>query len=265
MARKLIRLIGLFSVMLFFTVDASAMGSYRLRSTEVQESGGQWHIYLSIDLPHAPALPHMPMKFIFTELTEYERALTDNSKDPVLNRIPLQNQLPKTESLDVDFADATGKIFKGTRFDFSLSRVRGYEAGEYKFQLRTSDGSDVGSSATMILKGDNPVVDRRSITFSAKSSKDKDAGAQVAQNDTSAVPTSTEVAAIGTPPPFVSQESFQKTPEEEQVHTQGGGCCGIATTAPRSNAAIVALTLGIGVLVRRRRRRGLLVHRGPRK
>ena len=114
MARKLIRrlpeMVLLFSMLLLFAVDASAMGSYRLRSTEVQESGGQWHIYVAIDLPSAPALPHSTMKFIFTELTQYERALTDNSKDPVLNRMPLQNQLPKTpESLEVDFADAHGK------------------------------------------------------------------------------------------------------------------------------------------------------------
>jgi hypothetical protein len=238
------------------------MGSYRLRSTEVQESGGQWHIYVAIDLPSAPALPHSTMKFIFTELTQYERALTDNSKDPVLNRMPLQNQLPKTESLEVDFADATGKIFKSTRYDFSLTRARGYEAGEYKFQLRTSDGTDVGSSSTIILKGDNPIVDRRSITFTANTKKgngkDKDAGTEVAQNDNNAGPASTEVQATGTAPPFVPPEAFNKTPEEEQVHGHGGGCCGgsmVASSAPRSNAALVALSLGTLVLVHRRRRK----------
>jgi hypothetical protein len=256
MARKLIRVVLLFSVVLLFGGDASALGSYHLRSTEVDESGGQWHLYVAIDLPSPPPIPHMPMKFMFTELTQYERALTDNSKDPVLNRIPLQNQLPHTESLDVDFANAQGKIWKSTRYDFSLTRARGYEAGEYKFQLRTTDGSDVGSSTTVILKGDNPVVDRRSITFSAGAKKDKDkkdAGVEVADN---AGPATTEVAAVGTPPPFVSPDSFKKTPEEEQVHTQGGGCCGgsmIASTAPTSNAAIVALTVGLGVLIRRRR------------
>jgi hypothetical protein len=255
MARKLIRVLWLFSVVVLFSVDASAAGSYRLRSTEVQEAGGQWHIYVAIDLPAAPAIPHMPMKFIFTELTQYERALTDASKDPVVNRTPLQNQLPKTESLDVDFADGTGKIFKSTRYDFSLTRARGYEAGEYKFQLRTSDGTDVGSSTTMILKGDNPVVDRRSITFSAKTKEKPEAGAEVAQNDPG--PASTEVQATGTAPPFVPPEGFQKT-DEEQIHTQGGGCCGgsmVASTAPSSGAAIVALTVGLGLLVHRRRRK----------
>lgn len=237
-----------------YAVDASAYGTYQLRSTEAQEASGSWHIYLKIDLPAAPALPHVPMKFMFTEQTQYERALTDNSKDPVLNRIPLQNQLPKTESLDVDFADGTGKIFKGTRYDFSLTRARGYEAGEYKFQLRTSDGQDVGSPTTFILKGDNPVVDRRSITFAAKTKDKGDGGKEVAQNDTSAMPTSTDVTPSGSAPPFIPSEGFQKTNEEE-IQTKPGGCgCDIPGTT-QSTLAIFVTSLGIGLLAHRRKKR----------
>lgn len=234
-----------------YAAPASAGGTYRLRSTEVQEAGGQWHVYLSIDLPNAPAIPHVPMKFMFTELTQYERALTDNSKDPALNRIPLQNQLPKTESLDVDFADGTGKIFKSTRYDFSLTRARGYEAGEYKFQLRTSDGTDVGTSNTVILKGDNPVVDRRSITFATKPKEPKkDAGTEVAEN---AGPASTEVTPVGTAPPFIPAEGFQKT-DEEQLHTKPGGCgCDVPGTQS-SSLAIFATAIGLGALAHRRRK-----------
>src|SRR5580698_3011080 len=113
MTRKLIWPIVLFTML--FSVDAWAVGTYRLRSTDIQESGGQWHVYITrIELPSAPSIPHVPMKFIFTELTQYERALTDASKDPVMNRIPIQNPMPKSESLDVSFSDGTGKIFKGT-------------------------------------------------------------------------------------------------------------------------------------------------------
>jgi hypothetical protein len=234
-----------------FAVDAAAYGTYRLRSTEAQESGGQWHIYLRIDLPSAPALAHSPMKFSFTELTEYERALTDASKDPVLNRIPMQNQLPKIESLDVDFADSTGKIFKTTNYDFSLSRVRGYEAGEWKMQLRTSDGQDVGTAQTVILKGDNPVVDRRSISFATKPKEKKDAGAEVAQNDTS--PTSTEVTPVGTPPPFVPPEGFQKT-DEEQIHTKPGGCGCDIPGPTQSGLAVLVTGVALGLLAIRRKR-----------
>ena len=216
----------------------------------MQESGGQWHIYLRLDLPRAPALAHTPMRFLFTEETQYERALTDNSKEPVLNRIPLQNQRRSVESLDVDFSDATGKIFKTTNYDFSLTRARGYEGGEYKMQIRMADGTDIGGSATIILKGDNPVVDRRSITFSAKpKDKDKD---KVAQNDTSAVPTSTEVAAVGTPPPFIPDEGFQKT-KEEQIQTKPGGCgCDVPGTTT-SSIAVFGTLVGLGALAMRRR------------
>jgi hypothetical protein len=238
----------------FYAVDAAAYGTYRLRSNEVQESGGQWHVYLRMDLPHAPTLAHTPMRFMFTEETEYERALTDASKDPVLNRQPIQNALPKVESLDVDFSDATGKIFKTTNYDFSLTRARGYEAGEYKMQIRTSDGQDVGGSVTIILKGDNPVVDRRSITFSAKTKdKDKDAGTQVAQNDTPG-PATTDVTPSGSAPPFIPAEGFQKTNEEE-IQTKPGGCgCDVPGTTTSSLAAIFGSALALGVLASRRKK-----------
>lgn len=249
MARKLFWLVIL--AISLFAVDAAAYGTYRLRSTEANESGGQWHIYLRIDLPSAPAIPHMPMKFNFTELTQYERALTDASKDPVINRIPMQNQLPKIESLDVDFADATGKIFKTTNYDFSLTRARGYEAGEWKFQLKTADGQDVGTAQTVTLHGDNPVVDRRSISFTAKPKETKkDAGTEVAENT---MPTSTEVTAVGTPPPFVPPEGFQKT-DEEQIHTKPGGCgCDVPGTT-QSGIAVFVTGIALGLLALRRKK-----------
>ena len=216
MARKLFWLVIL--AISLFAVDAAAYGTYRLRSTEANEAGGQWHLYLRIDLPNAPSIPHMPMKFNFTKLTEYERALIDGSKDPVLNRIPIQNQPPSIESLDVDFADASGKIFKGTRFDFGLTRARGYEAGEYKVEVKTADGQDVGTAQTLTLQGRQPR--RRSpqhlVQREAEGSEEGRRGTEVAQNDTA--PTSTEVTPIGTAPPFVPKEGFQKTDEEEIKH-----------------------------------------------
>jgi hypothetical protein len=250
MTRKLFWLVML--AISLFAVDAAAYGTYRLRSTEANEAGGQWHIYLRIDLPNAPSLPHMPMKFSFTLLTEYERALTDGSKDPVLNRIPMQNQLPKIESLDVDFADGTGKIFKTTNYDFSLTRARGYEAGEWKMQVKTSDGQDVGTPQTVTLHGDNPVVDRRSISFATKPKETKkDAGTEVAQNDTA--PTSTEVTPVGTAPPFIPAEGFQKT-DEEQIHTKPGGCGCDIPGPTQSGLAVFVTGAALALLAIRRKR-----------
>ena len=102
---------------------------------------------------------HQTMKFLFTKTMVYERSLIDGKSEPVVNRTPLVNQTPSVESLEVDFADASGKIFKGTHFDFGLTRTRGYEAGEYKVEVRTSDGTTIGSTANLTLKGDNPVVE----------------------------------------------------------------------------------------------------------
>lgn len=225
------------AAVVFFAITAQAGGgSFQLRTTEVQEVSGGWHVILgSIVLPRAPSIAHVPMKFLFTKTMVYERALVDNSPQPVLNRTALTGQTPSVESMDVDFSDPSGKIYNRTRFDFSLTRTRGYEAGEYKFQIRTADGVDIGSPTTIVLKGDNPVVDRRAMTFSAKESGVKkvdtglDAGAKGPANpsdDTAAAsPNDTQVVASGTAAPFIPAEAFQKTPEEEaREHPKGCGC-----------------------------------------
>ena len=56
------------------------------------------------------------MKFLFTKEAVFERDLVDGHGDtPVTNQMVLTNQTPNVESLDVDFADGSGKIFKGTQ------------------------------------------------------------------------------------------------------------------------------------------------------
>jgi hypothetical protein len=255
------------AVVLLCTVPALAGGgSFQLSKPEVQEVSGGWHIFCNLTLPHAPSLAHTPMKFLFTKTVVYERALVDNSTEPVINRTPLVNQTPAVESLDVDFADPTGKIFNRTRFDFSLTRTRGYEAGEYKVQVRTTDGIDIGSPATLILKGDNPVVDRRSITFNAKEKPIKkvdtglDGGAKVAANDDTpaAATVSNDVQASGTAAPFIPADAFNKTPEEEALdHPKGCGCSipGVDGLDGSTEAELLAaLPLMLGAAAGRRRR-----------
>jgi hypothetical protein len=203
------------------------------------------------------------MKFLFTKTVVYERALVDNSSSPVLNRTPLVNQTPSVESLDVDFSDPTGKIFNRTRFDFSLTRTRGYEAGEYKVQVRTTDGVDIGSPTTLVLKGDNPVVDRRSITFNAKEKPIKkvdtglDGGAKVASNDDTpaAATLSNDVTPTGSAAPFIPPEAFQKTPEEEaQDHPKGCGCSVPGTDRTTGAGVFAGISLALGLVAARRRR-----------
>jgi MYXO-CTERM domain-containing protein len=250
-------------VVLFLAISAEAAGTFTLRSTSVQEVSGGWHVFCRLALPRAPSIAHTPMKFLFTKTVVYERALVDTSTEPVQNRQPLVNQTPSVESLDVDFADPSGKIWPQTNFDFSLTRTRGYEAGEYQLKVRTSDGVDIGSPTTIILKGDNPVVDRRSITFNAKEKAIKkydpglDGGAKVASNEdttAAAVPTNGDVTASGEAAPFIPPEAFQKTPEEEAVKPKGCGCAVPGLGATGTSAVGLPLVLAGLVAVRRRRR-----------
>ena len=253
--------IALFTVL---PVDAWAAGTFKLKSTEATEVSGAWHIYVTLELPKAPLTAHQTMKFVFTKTMAYERSLIDGHAEPVLSRQALQNQTPSFESLDVDFADPTGKIFKGTRFDFGLTRARGYEAGEYKVEVRTSDGTNVGGPQTLILKGDNPVVDRRAIAFSAKNPGVKkiegyDAG--VKANDeapVAAANTMGEVAPSGTATPFIPKEGFEKTPEEEIKQRPSACGCEVPGGVDMGSLAWLAPLGGIGLArIRRRRSRPL--------
>jgi hypothetical protein len=120
---------ALFAVLLF-AAPAHAAGGFKIKSTTVGEAGGQWHLFVKVELPRAPVTAHVPMKFLFTKEAVFERDLVDgHGETPVTNQMVLVNQTPNVESLDVDFADGSGKIFKGTNFDFSLARDRGYVAG----------------------------------------------------------------------------------------------------------------------------------------
>jgi MYXO-CTERM domain-containing protein len=246
-----------------FARDASAAGTFKLKSTEATEVSGAWHIYVTIEMPKPPLTAHQSMKFLFTKTMAYERALIDGHSEPVLNRQALQNQTPSVESLDVDFADPSGKIFKGTRFDFGLTRTRGYEAGEYKVEVKTSDGVQIGSPQTLILKGDNPVVDRRAIAFNAKEPGVKkvegyDGGAKGGSNDDNtpaAANNMGEVTPTGTAQPFIPKEGYEKTSEEE-IKTRPKGCgCSVPGGVDAGTLLWLAPLAGLLVFARRRRTR----------
>ena len=260
--QALFALLAAIATLILFPRAAHAVGTFKLRSTEVNEVSGAWHLYVTIELPKAPLTAHQSMKFLFTKTMVYERSLVDGHNEPVMNRQALENQTPSVESLDVDFADPTGKIFKGTRFDFGLTRARGYEAGEYKVEVRTSDGTTIGGPAKLILKGDNPVVDRRAIAFNAKEKSIKkvegyDAGANQAKNEepVAANPNGpSEVTPTGTATGFVPQEGLQETDEEKiKTRPKGCGCDVVGTTGPGAALFFLLPVIGIGLVAARRR------------
>jgi hypothetical protein len=245
-----------------FPTTALAVGTFKLKSAEATEVSGAWHIYVTIELPKAPLTAHQSMKFLFTKTAVFERALIDGHSDPVTTRQGLDNQTPSVESLDVDFADPSGKVFKGTRFDFGLTRARGYEAGEYKVEVRTSDGTKIGNPAQLVLKGENPVVDRRSIAFNAKEKSIKkidgyDAGTAPPRDDApvAAVGQSGEVTPSGVATGFVPKEGLEETEEERmKARPRGCGCSVPGQRSPLSALFAFVPILGVGVLSKRRNR-----------
>ena len=150
--------------------SAVAAGTATPSTREPVEEDGKWKLKFTIGIGSPPALPHVPMLFVFTPTVLYERSLTDKTGDkPIINRIPLQNQQPINESLDVGFSDGTGKVFPITKFDFVVRREHGFEAGEYDLKIkREGDGVQIGQTIKLTLKGDNVVVDRRAMVFAGE-------------------------------------------------------------------------------------------------
>jgi MYXO-CTERM domain-containing protein len=255
MTRRLLAL--LLSLVGFFLAPrlAHATGSVTLSTREPQEVDGKWKLVMTIDYGSVPHLPHIPMLVVFTPTVHWDLSLTDKSPEkPVLLKIPLQNQQPINEGLDVGFADASGKVFKITKFDFVIRRDHGFEAGEYDLKIkREDDGVQIGQTLKLVLKGDNVVVDRRAMTFagdkkSKKEDKKDDGDKKEADKD---APKENET------PLENAEPNPADAPAPPPVAPKQGGCgCVVAgdTTAPGGAAALAALAIGAVVMRSRNRR-----------
>jgi len=210
---------------------------------------------------------HIPMRFTFSKDAVDERAIMSKGAEPVHHRMVLDVSPKQIQSMDVDFADASGQVFKSTYFEFNLRRDSGYfEAGEYQVSLSGPDG-DVGGAQKLVLKGDNPPVYRGEMNFAdPKASKQKgpkiqavdngiDAGAKVASNDDSSSGPSGSVEAIGNGGDMVPSSAYSKTSEEEAVqgHPKGCGCMAAGLEGGGAAGGLASL-LAWGLMVARRRR-----------
>jgi len=271
LASLLAALAGL--AVLLVPASALAAGNFTVKTSEVSESSGEWHVKVRIDLARPPGMMHIPMRFTFSKQAVDERAIMEKGAEPVHHRRVLDVTPKQIQSMDVDFADPSGKVFKSTYFEFDLRRDGGYfEAGEYQVSLSGPDG-DVGGSQKLVLKGDNPPVYRGAMDFTAdKGIKQKgpkienvssgvDAGAKVAQNDDpngGAGAATGEVQAQGSGGDMIPKDAFNKTAEEEAVHGRPGGCGCVAAGLEGDAAPLAAggALLGLGlVAVRGARRR----------
>jgi hypothetical protein len=251
---------------------ALAAGNFSIKTTEVTESNGEWHVKVRIDMSRAPGMMHIPMRFTFSKDAVDERAIMTKGAEPVHHRMVLDVSTKQIQSMDVDFADASGKVFKSTYFDFNVRRDGGYfEAGEYQVTLSGPDG-DVGGAQKLVLKGDNPPVYRGAMDFTdpkAGSKQQKgpkiqsvdngvDGGAKVASNDdpaSGASGPSGGVEAIGNGGDMVPSSAYDKTAEEEAVqgHPKGCGCIAAGLEGSGVAGGFGAL-LGLGLVLARRRR-----------
>jgi MYXO-CTERM domain-containing protein len=245
-------------------------GAFTIKTPSVDEKGGEWHIKVRIDLPRPPPMMHTPMRFTFSKDVVDERAIMAQGAEPVHHRMVVETPAKQIVSMDVDFADASGKVFKSTVFEFDLQRAKGYfEAGEYTVGLAGPDG-DVGGAQKLVLHGDNPPVYRGSMDFTTtkegkkgvkiqKVSSGLDGGSddnadKAKDTPAAAAPMSTDVEAVGNAPGMVPDTAFHKTAEEEAVQDHPKGCGCITVGSERGSTAGVLAVLGIGAVVLRRRR-----------
>jgi MYXO-CTERM domain-containing protein len=250
--------------------SAFAAGSLTYAKKEIQESSGQWHLMMTIIYGGKPVTAHVPMRFTFVPTAILENYLDDAHGDkPQKRKIPLVGQTPMQESVDVDFSDTRGKLFDRTRFDFNISRSHNFVAGDYSVTVHRADGAQVGTTQTLVLLGDNPVIDRRTISFVGQK-KDKPAAAAAADapGDAKTAPASAPAAgdqaaapAADTPPASAAETPPEDAPDPAapaKVPPAAHGCgCRLAQDQTTGGiSALVGLAL-VGAVALRLRRRGL--------
>ncbi len=228
--------------------QAHAATAFSIEKKDISESGGTWSLGMRIGLAKAPQTPRVPMSLYISKTQEFRRLLEDGHNDPVTRATDIRPAKTSIETVDVDFAGAKGDLFKDTNFSYRLSRSAGYVAGIYTVQLKTPEGTNVGSAVTITLRGDNPVEDVRTMNFAAKK---EDPAAAKPKTDF-AIPQN-EVRADGTPPPFISEEARVPT-EEENIKVKPRSGCGCDSGKSEPKPAIWLLVPLFAALILRRQR-----------
>jgi MYXO-CTERM domain-containing protein len=260
------------SLLLVLPRTASAAGSVTYAKKSITEESGSWKIGMTIIYGGKPAMPHVPMRFSFTPTLILERYLDDaHGEKPQIRKIPLSGQLPLIETQDVDFSDPRGKIWDRTKFDFKVSRPHNFVAGEYSVTVKRTDGVQVGTTQTLVFNGENPVIDRRSITFIASDTgKKKGAGSGGNSTDSAPADKAKDTAPAAAPASSAEAPAIEKVPSGDQAEgasdpadlekvpptSHGCGCRTAGGSGfPYGVGVFAAAAFGLG-LSRLRRRRG---------
>lgn len=223
------------------------------KQTKVKEDDKSWKVSCEIHLDRAPDIAHMPVRFSFTPMSYFERALVDGRKEPVTRQIPLEHQQPIVESVDVGFLDpGTGKTAKRTRFSFHVTRDRGFEAGTYEVKVTDArSGQDMAGATTLTFDGENEVIDRRSIVFDDKPKKSKDTAAKEAKPEEKELTPEDEAFWAGGK--SAPQEKTSPLPPPAHMQEKPGcGCRVVAASSPSALSSGLLAALAVGALLRRR-------------
>lgn len=153
-----------------FAETALAAGRVVWKRKTIKEGAVAWRLRMEIHLPRAPAVSLIPLRFSFTAVTYFERALMDGRDKPVLRKVPLRDQQAIVERVDVGFRDpSSGKTARRTRFSFDVDREHGFSAGVYEVKVLDSrTGKALGGTVRLTLQGENKVIDRRSMVIGEK-------------------------------------------------------------------------------------------------
>lgn len=237
---------------------ASAAGRVVWKQTTVEEKGGDgegekgyWRLDLEVHLSRAPDVAYYPVRFEFQPTAYYERALVDGREGPQEITQQLTGQQSLIESQDLGFMDpGTGKTQSRTRFTFKVTRGHGYFAGEYKVTLRdASTGAVIGVPTTLKFKGQNKIVDRRSMVFQASDTKKK----KKAEPESAPEPAAEESEEDYTPAPRDESSAGNEPPPVEG--RPGGGCSvGPAGTTRGATLGLMGLLMIAGLASRAARR-----------
>lgn len=245
---------------------ALAAGRVQWTKTTVKENDAKaWKLEIKLFLPKAPDVAHIPVKFEFSPVAYYERAMMDGDK-LVERRVPLEGRQDIIEGVEVGFMDpGSGKIEKGTIFSFKITRAHGFDAGEYKASVRDArNGQLIGAPVTLKLEGENEIIDRRAMVFAdpkeKKKKKDAEGGEKKDGESGDKKDEKTEGGDEKKDEPAAEEKSTEPTPDTKddkpgEVKEKPGGCgCRLADTRGDAGPGLALGLLGLGLLAARRRR-----------
>ncbi len=254
-------LVNLLAVFGLLFTSANALGAGRVewksKSLKGRDDSNSWRVEIAIYLPRAPDTAYVPMKFEFQPTAYYERAMVDGDKI-VERTVPLEHQQSIIETADVGFLDpGTAKIQSRTKFTFKLTRAHDYACGEYKVTIYdVRNNRKIGTPTKIKLLGENPIIDRRSITFSGEKKKKKDDADE--KKESSDEPKDEKKDGDGWDDSEDSeqldlQNMDDDDMEEGEIKEKPGGCgCRIAESSQAPAGSLLAALL-LGVVLWRRR------------